>query len=192
MPVLTALYVDFLSVHSHRAWRWLRLLPEGESVQVRPYLAETDQGERRVPWDRETPSLGFELLALGECARDAGPAVHRRYVEAAFAAAHEQRVNLGRPEAWLALATDAGLDLDAFTRDGERWRAEVGLWHAEAQDELGIAAVPSVVFDDKLGLLLRLGEEIEDEDAAHRLLRALADLADLDVAEVRSTRVRGA
>jgi hypothetical protein len=186
VPVLTALYLDFLNVHCYRAWRWLRLLPEAESVQVRPYLAETDQGEQRVPWDRRTPSLGFELLALGECAREVGPAVHRRYVAAAFAAAHERREHLGRPEAWLALANDAGLDLDAFTREGERWRAEVGLWHAEAQDELGIAAVPSLVFDDAFGVLLRLGSEVGGEGPARRLRDVLGELIALDVVEVRS------
>jgi hypothetical protein len=188
VPVPTALYVDFRSVHCLRAWRWLSLLDEVDTVQVRPYLAETDQGEQRMPWDRRTPSLGFELLALGELARDEGPAVHRRFLDAAFAAAHRGSGHLGGPETWLALATEVGLDLDAFAREGERWRAEVGLWHAEAQDELGVVAVPTLVFDDELALLVRLGAEVGDRAAAQRLLTALAELAGLEVTEVRSTR----
>ena len=188
MPVPTALYVDFTSVHSYRAWRWLSLLEERDAIQLRPYLAESDQGEQRVPWDRRTPSLGLELLALGELARDKGGEAFDRYVEAAFAAAHRSGADLGRPEAWLALATEAGLDLDAFAREGERWRAEVGLWHAEAQDELGVAAVPSLVFDDEVAVLVRLGADVPDAGAARRLLSALAELASLDVVEVRVTR----
>lgn len=187
MPEPTALYVDFTSVHSYRAWRWLSLLEERDRIQVRPYLAETDQGEPRVPWDRGEPSRSFELLALGELARDAGPAAHHRFVDVAFMAAQEHR-NLGRPEAWLALGTEADLDLDAFAREGERWRAEVGLWHAEAQDELGVRAVPSLVFDDEVAMLVRLGADVADRAAARKLLSALADLATLAVVEVRATR----
>jgi predicted DsbA family dithiol-disulfide isomerase len=187
MPVPTALYVDFMSAHSYRVWRWLSLLEERDRIQVRPYLAERDRGGSEVPWDRREPSLGFDLLALGELARDSGPTVHRGYVDAAFTAAQERR-DLGRPEAWLALATEAGLDLDAFAREGDRWRAEVGLWHAEAQDELGITAVPSLVFDEEVALLVRLGADVTDAAAARRLLSALADLATLAVVEVRATR----
>lgn len=187
MPEPTALYVDFTSVHSYRAWRWLSLLDERDRIQVRPYLAESDRGEARVPWDRREPSLGFELLALGELARDAGPDAHHRFVDVAFAAAHERR-DLARPEAWLALGTEADLDLDAFAREGDRWRAEVGLWHAEAQDELGVRAVPSLVFDEEVAMLVRLGADVADAAAARRLLSALTDLAALAVVEVRATR----
>jgi hypothetical protein len=188
VPVPTALYVDFLSASSYRAWRWLSMLEESAGVQVRPYLAETDQGEQRVPWDRSTPSLGLELLALGELARERGPEAHRRYVDAAFAAAHGGQADLSRPEAWLALATESDVDFGAFAREGERWRAEVGLWHAEAQDELGVVAVPTLVFDDEVALLLRLRTDADGVAPARRLLAAVAELAAQRVLEVRSTR----
>jgi hypothetical protein len=186
--VPTALYVDYTSASSYRAWRWLSLLDERDTVQVRPYLAETDQGERRVPWDRRTPSLAFELLAFGELARDQGPQAHRRYVDAAFAAAHRPDVDLGRPETWLALATEARLDFDAFASEGDRWRAEVGLWHAEAEDELGVGAVPTLVFDDRVAVLVRLAGDVADAASARRLLSALADLSSLEVVEIRVAR----
>ncbi len=188
MPALTALYVDFLSVHCFRAWRWLSQLEETVGVQIRPYLADTPQGEAGGPWERRTPSLGLELLALGELARDTSPEVHRDFVAAAFAAAHRRGGDLRGPEGWLALATEAGLNLGAFAKEGDRWRAEVDLWHAEAEDELGVKAVPSLVFDDSLALLVRLGSDVEGTGAARRLLDAVTALVALDVRDVRSSR----
>lgn len=188
MPALTALYVDFLNVHCYRAWLWLSQLQESDTLQVRPYLADGDEEPEGGPWDRRTPSLGLELLALGELARDDGPETHRAYVGAAFHAAHRRRGELRGAEAWLALATETGLNLGAFAKEGERWRAEVGLWHAEAQDELGIRGVPSLVFDDSLAVLVRLGAAVEEPGAGRRLLDAVAELVVADVREVRSTR----
>lgn len=188
MPALTSLYVDFLSVHCYRAWLWLSQLEESGAVQIRPYLADGDSAQEQGPWDRRTPSLSLELLALGELARDEGPETHRAYVAAAFAAAHRRRGELRGAEAWLALATEAGLNLGAFAKEGERWRAEVGLWHVEAQDELGVRGVPSLVFDDSLAILVSLGTTVEGPAAARRLLGAVTELVAADVREVRSAR----
>lgn len=185
MSALTALYVDFLQPDSHRVWRWLSLLPERDLLQVRPFLVDTGAGEGR-PWDRETPSAGLELLAMAELARDRGPGAHLHFVDAVFAAVHRTGLDLARPEAWLAFATDAGLDLDAFTRDGDRWRAEVGLWHAEAEDDLGVRAVPALVFDEEDAVLVRLGSQVDDAGAARRLLDAVTAFDELSVAEVRA------
>lgn len=188
MPALTALYVDFLNVYCYRAWLWLSQLEDSDTVQIRPYLADGDGEAERGPWDRRTPSLGLELLALGELARADGPETHRAFVAAAFAAAHRRRGELRGAEAWLALATEVGLNLGAFAKEGERWRAEVGLWHAEAQDELGVRGVPSLVFDDTLAILVALGGVVEGRAAARRLLDAVAELVVADVREVRSAR----
>lgn len=185
VPALTALYVDFLEPDCHRVWRWLSLLPERETMQVRPFLVDTGPGDPR-PWDRDTPSAGLELLAMAELARDAGHEAHLTFVDAVFDAVHGTGLDLGRPEAWLAFATDAGLDLDAFTRDGDRWRAEVGLWHAEAEDDLGVRSAPTLVFDDEDAVLVRLGAEVDGAVAARRLLDALTALDELSVTEVRA------
>jgi predicted DsbA family dithiol-disulfide isomerase len=64
----------------------------------------------------------------------------------------------------------------------------VDLWHAEAEDELGVKAVPSLVFDDSLALLVRLGSDVEGTGAARRLLDAVTALVALDVRDVRSSR----
>lgn len=180
----SALYVDFQDPFSYRAWKWLSFLPERSRVEVRPYSLDGESN----PWDREQPSTGLELLALGELARDAGPDVHLAYIDAAFAAVHDHDADSSSVEAWLALGSKVGLDLDAFTADAERWRAEVGLWHQEARDECGVFDVPTIVWDGEHALFVRLAGDVADEPCARRLLGALAELCEAPITEVRRTR----
>jgi hypothetical protein len=184
---LTALYVDFQSVRCERAWRWLSLLPERAHVEVRPFSLDGGDGGDRGPWDRKTPSsAGLELLALGELARERGHAAHLAFVDAAFAAVHGGDADISSLEAWLALGAKLGLDLDAFTADSERWRAEVGLWHEEAKDELGVTAVPTLVFGER-AMYVALEADVDDPPRARRLLDALAELAEQPLGQVRRT-----
>lgn len=184
MATLTALYVDFQDLCSYRAWKWLAMLPERSRVEVRPYSLDGESN----PWDREQPSTGLELLALGELARDAGPDVHLAFIDAAFAAVHDHDADASSVEAWLALGSKVGLDLDAFTADAERWRAEVGLWHQEARDECGVFGVPTTVWDGEHALYVQLAGDVADERGARELLLSLAGLCEAPVNEVRRTR----
>jgi hypothetical protein len=189
VAALTAVYIDFTSRPSYRAWRWLSLLPERAAVDIRPYCLHLEgvdeRGRSRGPWERTASTVGLELLALGEYAREAGRQCHEALVDTAFAAVHDLRRDLSQPEAWLELVAAIDLDLEQFTQDGERWRAEVGLWHREAEDEFGVTGVPSLVFDDRAALFVRLDEDVEDAGAARRLLEDLADLASQPVDEVQ-------
>jgi hypothetical protein len=159
----------------------------GDPVELRPYSLDCEDGQIVSPWDRTTPAWGVELLALGEFARDTGPEAHARYVRAAFELVHDGEEEISSPECWLALGAAAGLDLARFNADSERWRAEVGLWHTEAEDELGVDGVPTLVFDDVHALRVTLDADVADAEAARRLLADLADLAGQPVTEVRKT-----
>lgn len=187
MATLTALYVDFQCASSYRMWRLLSRIPDLPDVEIRPFSLDSEGGQLVSPWDRTTPAWGVELLALGEFARDTGPQALEAYVQAAFELVHEGEEEIPSPECWLALGAAADLDLDAFNADSDRWRAEVGLWHTEARDELGVAGVPTLVFDDEHALRVTLDSEPADDAAARRLLADLADLADQPIAEVRRT-----
>jgi hypothetical protein len=187
MRTLTACYIDFQCPASFRTWRWLSMLQVWDDVEVRPFSLDSEDGQLVSPWDRTTPAWGVELLALGEFARDTGPEAHRAYVRAAFELVHTGDEEIPSPECWLALGAAADLDLDRFNADSERWRAEVGLWHTEAVDELGVTGVPTLVFDGDRALRIALEDEPADGDAARRLLADLADLADQPVAEVHRT-----
>ncbi len=83
--------------------------------------------------------------------------------------------------------TARGCTSTSQVADSERWRAEVGLWHQETEDELGITGVPSLVFDDERTLFVRIEQPIADVSAARRLLADLTDLAAQPMEEVRRT-----
>jgi hypothetical protein len=183
-------YLDFQDPACYRVWRWLSLLPERARVEIRPYSLDCEEdggAEHCNPWDRTTPSWSVELLALGELARETGRRAHECFVDAAFAAVHDSGADLSTMEGWLEIGAEAGLDLDAYSADGERWRAEVGLWHQEGEDELAVDGVPTLLFGDDRALFLRLDRDIVDAGAARRLLDDLADLASQPVGVVRRT-----
>jgi 2-hydroxychromene-2-carboxylate isomerase len=186
VPELSALYVDFQCPYSYRVWRWLSAIGVREEVEVRPFSLDTTDDEPS-PWDRTKPSTGLELLALGELARETGQDTHLAFVDAAFAGMHAYEADLSSLEAWLELGSNVGLDLDAFTADAERWRAEVGLWHQEAADELGVFGTPSLLFGDETALFVRLGADVADAEAGTRLLSDLADLSLQPLSEVKRT-----
>lgn len=191
MPRIVGLYVDFQSVACLRAWKWLRAAAIHHDVTVRPYSLDTDDAvdsdEPASPWDRKTPAWGVELLAVGELARESGPDTHVRFVEAAFSLVHESDQDPSSPESVLALASAAGLDLQAFADDSERWRAEVGLWHAEAHDELGVRGVPALLFNNGAVMRMELAQAVTDPEAAQRLVSQVEGMAELPVRHIVRT-----
>ncbi|HVM21039.1 MAG TPA: hypothetical protein VM307_13860 [Egibacteraceae bacterium] len=184
MTALTAVYLDFSDHGSYRVWRWLSLLPERHTVDIRPFWTGVTADEPN-PWDRVTPSWSLELLALAELARETGRDRHECFVDAAFAAVYDAGADLSDFQGWLEIGAEAGLDLTRYTTDSDQWRAEVGLWHSEARDDLGVTGVPSLVFDDDRVLFVKLDHDVADPAAAQRLLADLADLARQPVGEVR-------
>jgi hypothetical protein len=187
-PPLTAVYLDFESPECDRVWAWLSATPARAAVEVRPFWSQTTlAGSRQGPWERSAPTSGLELLALAEFARDCGREVHLRLIDAAFAALHGESADATGLELWLAIGGRAGLDMAAFTADVERWRAEVGLYYAEARDDLGVTGVPTLVFAERTALYLDLAAPVTDPDAATALLAQVAALAAGPVREARRT-----
>lgn len=188
MAMLTAVYLDFSSPACHRVWCWLSATSAIERIEVRPFWSESPVAAGgRGPWERAAPTSGLELLALGEFARELGHRAHHRFVEAAFAVLHEEAAESSGLELWLSLGARAGLDMDAFTADVERWRAEVGLWHEEARDELGVDGVPALVFGDRLAVRVDLEHTVTQQPEADALLAQVEALADGPVTQWRRT-----
>lgn len=170
MPRWTAVYLDYLDLQSARVWSWLRRLPHRDEVEVRPWMPD---GAR--PWEPESRTWGLEVAALGELARETGREAHEAFCDEAFSIL----LSCGDPgaagaECWLRLGAKADLDLLRFSRDSERWRAEVGLWQAEARDELGVERAPTLVFDDVHAVFVQLDDDVADADGAERLLVRVA------------------
>lgn len=184
MPVLTAVYLDLQCKASLRVWRWLTALPGG-TADVRPYWQSPGQ-PRLQPWDAEGLSWSLELLALGECARAQGARVHRNYVGVALHAVHVEKLDVSTPVGLGELASRASLDVSAFTAQRERWRAEVGLHHREAEDDFGVFQTPALVFDDDRAVHVRLADDVRPS-GAQQLLDYVADLIRHPLAELRRT-----
>ena len=182
---LEAVYIDFADAGCYRLWRWLSLLGLHRETEIRPYSLDCEDEDDCNPWDRTEPSWSIELLALHELARETSQQAQESFIDAAFAAVHDAGADLTEMEGWLQIGAEAGLDLHAYASDSDRWRAEVGLWHQEAEDDLGVTGVPTVVFSGERPLLVRLEQEVDDADAARRLLDDLADLAAQPVQQVR-------
>lgn len=175
---ITAVYLDFSSPACHRVWCWLSATSALERIEVRPFWSESPVAAGgRGPWERPAPTSGLELLALGEFARELGTRAHHRFVDAAFTVLHEEAAESSGLELWLSLGARAGLDMDAFTEDVERWRAEVGLWHEEARDELGVDGVPALVFGENRAIRVDLEAAVTEPDEAEALLEQVTALA---------------
>lgn len=187
-PPLTAVYLDFESPQCDRVWAWLSATGARTEVEVRPFWSQSAMaGSRGGPWERAAPTSGLELLALAEFARDRGRDVHLRLIDAAFAVLHGESADATGLELWLAIGGRAGLDMAAFTADVERWRAEVGLWHAEARDDLGVTGVPTLVFAERTALYVDLAAPVTDPEAATALLAQVAAFATGPLREARRT-----
>ena len=170
MPRWTAVYLDYLDLQSARVWGWLRRVPHAREVEIRPWTPDAGR-----PWEPESRTWGLEIAALGELARETGREAHEAFCDEAFAILTScGDPGTAGPECWLRLGARAGLDLLRFSRDSDRWRAEVGLWQAEARDDLGVERAPTLVFDDAHAVFVQLDEDVEDDGAAERLLRRVA------------------
>lgn len=198
MPALTAVYLDLHCPYSLRAWRWLVALGSahgpgpasdhapGPAVDARPYWRGVG-GPRVQPWDAEGRSWTLDVLALGELARERGRRAHHDYVGIALRAVHTEKLDVGTPGGLEALASRASLDLTAFTAERERWRAEVGLHHREAEDDFGVFETPTLVFDDDRAVLVRLVDDVRRPSAARALLDDVVDLTGRFIPDLRRT-----
>jgi predicted DsbA family dithiol-disulfide isomerase len=187
VSVLTAVYLDFQDAQCYRVWRWLSLLPVHRRIEIRPFASAGGV----EPWDADEPTWALDVLALGELARDRGHEAHLAFVDTAFATLHarDQRADADPTnlETFLELGAGVGLDLTRFTEESDRWRAEVGLWHREAEDDLGVEGVPALVFDDAHALRITLDGEVTDPASAAQLLAGLSRLAEQPVVHVVKT-----
>lgn len=166
MTHIIAVHLDLRDVQSARVWGWIRALGLHEQVEARPFSLDVAD-----PWDCEAPSFGLELLMLMEQARDHGPAAVARLVDTAFArigvdaeAAHAELAM------WLQVGAAAGLPLAEYDEEMERYRAEVGLWQAEAREDHGVLRPPTLLFADGTSLYLQLDHDIAQPGRAREFM----------------------
>jgi 2-hydroxychromene-2-carboxylate isomerase len=173
MPDALTVYFDFTCGYSYRAMHWLDLIPD-LTVEWRTFSLKEVNREPDESWleAASPPSVSVFAQALAHAAR-AGD--YRRYHHAVFEAIHGEHVRLSEDE-FLALADDAGADVEAFNKDRGGWVARVGDEHYDAVERLGAYGTPTVVLDGAAAYL-RLAEVPRSEEEARSVLEGLRRLA---------------
>lgn len=166
MADLEAVYLDLRDLQSARVWRWLRALGLAHEVEVRPFcIAVAD------PWECTAPPFALELLMLLEQAREHGQQAVVDTVDAAFdRIGPEVESAHGELAMWLQVGAEAGLPLAEYDEEMERYRAEVGLWQAEAREDHGVLRPPTLLFADGTSLYLQLDHDIAQPGRAREFM----------------------
>jgi protein-disulfide isomerase len=82
----------------------------------------------------------------------------RRFMPLLLKARHEERKDLGDQELLKALATEAGLDIERFTKDlnDRSTLDDIAASHKEAVEERGVFGTPTFVFENGASAFLKL------------------------------------
>jgi hypothetical protein len=185
-------YVDYTCQYSYRALLWLdrvaEATPDLEIHWATFSLKEVNRSEDEPSWLEagSPPSVSVLALALAHAARGADFA---RFHHSVFDAMQGQGLHVGEPEL-LAMARDAGVDVDAFERDRGSWVAKVGDEHRDAVDRLGVFGTPTLVLGPAAAYL-RLGSVPDTPAKSAELLAGLHTIADSPAGLVELTRPEG-
>lgn len=180
--MLTA-YYDYTCRYSYRALHWLDLVPDAE-VEWRTFsLKEVNRKPDEPSWlePGSPPSVSVFALAMAHAARGAD---FDRYHRTVFEAMQGEERHLEEPD-FLAIAGEAGVDVDAFNADRGAWVAKVGAEHRDAVERLGAYGTPTIVLEGA-SAYVRLQSVPGSAEEALTLLRALDGIASspADLAEI--------
>jgi 2-hydroxychromene-2-carboxylate isomerase len=181
------IYYDYTCRYSYRAMHWADLLAAaqpGISIRWRTFsLKEVNRHPEEPSWvvAGARPSLSVLAQALAHAARKAEFPSYHRHV---FDAMQGEERHLDEPD-FLSIASDAGVDVDAFAKDRDRWIAAVGDEHRHAVEHWGVYGTPTVLLDGAAAYM-RLREEPGTEpeavallDSLHGIARSRADLTEI-------------
>jgi predicted DsbA family dithiol-disulfide isomerase len=114
-------------------------------------------------WEREDyPTWSLPAQEAAKCAAAQGAEAFERVHFALFEAFFAKGRNIGVREEVLAVAGEAGVDLERLRQDfdASRFRAEVLQEYREAHDRYGITAIPTVIFSAAAGERPPEGDEV--------------------------------
>lgn len=117
------------------------------------------QGPDFKIWENpEYPSRGFPALTAAKASKNQGEQAFLKFHFALFEALHEFRKNIGKPEVLREIAEDTGLNISQFERDrtDEKTRRAVGEDHLNAREKHNIFGVPTLTFNDKNPVYIKL------------------------------------
>jgi DSBA-like thioredoxin domain len=154
-----ACYFDFTCGYSHRAWLWFDRLRAGGVDLVVSWrgfvLKEVNRGENE-PSLLSGPtieSVAVLALALAHALPDETSIA--RFRTRVFDAMHGRDERATRDDV-VSIATAAGLDSDSFWGNETLWLGKVREEHMTAVQRWGVFGTPTLVFDDRECIYLKL------------------------------------
>lgn len=172
------IYFDFTCAYSYRAWRWFeRMNIDGAGLNLdwQPFvLKEVNRSEDDFSLlaGPKITSVAVLALAVAEALKETDMA--ERFRGEVFHSMHERVERPDRDEI-IRIATDVGLDEDAFWREETAWLKAVRESHEKARSTLGVFGTPTLVPQNSGALYVKLEDVPRPDD--HHLLGTLVSLA---------------
>lgn len=186
------LYFDYTCEDSFQVHQWLESIQASEP-SLSTYWATFSLKElNRQPGALpafDDPDQARELslfaLALAQAARFGD---FSQYHQRAFELFHGRQTP--NEEALLHIARGAGVNVEAFREDYPRWLEEAAREHRNGAAKWKIRGTPTLVFDNRSAVMLRLAEARLSEDHAWQIWRHVSSLA-MDDPELLTFRRAG-
>jgi predicted DsbA family dithiol-disulfide isomerase len=145
---------------------WLESIKEdvgkGLSIKWKAFSLE-QQNNQKGPdfkiWEHpDYPSLGLPALVAAKAAENQGEGAFIKFHLAVFEARHGLGKNIRKPEVLKEIAGEVNLDPGPFEKDCEdpKTREAVGKDHMEARKKYNIFGVPTLIFDDKKPVYIKI------------------------------------
>ena len=176
--MLVTCYYDYTCPYSYRALQFFDLLDGVGDLDLRWStfsLKETnkDEGESSPLNESDIPSTSVLALALAHAAREAD---FMRYHRSVFDAMQGEGLELEASDL-LELASQSGVDVEAFNQQRSRWLASVRDEQRRASRHWEIFGTPTVVLAEDAAVFLKLAELPSSEHEAARLWTSLTTIS---------------
>jgi predicted DsbA family dithiol-disulfide isomerase len=174
-------FFDYGCPFTYRARRWLDdVQSTGRAVAItwKTFSLREANRSEGTPSHFDTPGTDASLLRLelGKAAQTAGTDVFARVHEALYEAMHGTQATRPDFDATLRIAAEAGLDIEQFLAERQRWLDAVAHDHREAVERWRTFGVPTLVFDDRAARFLKFTSLPPSPEAAAALYDRLTTL----------------
>ncbi len=155
---------------------------EGLSIHWKTFSLD-QQNSTEAPdfkmWEhRDYPSRGVPALAAAKAAKNQGEELFLRFHLATYKAKHDRNRDIADRKVLRDIAKDAGLDVARFEKDMEKkktWRA-VGKDHMESRKKYEVFGVPTLVFNDRNPVFVKLKSLPKSQEARISLFEFIEDM----------------
>jgi predicted DsbA family dithiol-disulfide isomerase len=175
-PLKVEVYYDYLCPYVYAGAFWVRDVKAalGDEVEFvwRSFPLEqvnSAEGPEWKVWEQpdDFVSRGLNAFRGAEAAKQQGEDAFLNFHFGLLEARHVEDKNIGRREVVIEVAGDAGLDVDAFTKDFDdrRLMANIGKDYENARNQHGVFGTPTFVFPGGESAYIKMRPKAPDQDA---------------------------